>query len=135
MKLTANRTAGILYLLATLATLSIWYVLLFMHNPPGINPLGNLQYFLNEPPFQWIFRWLLVLPVLCLLLAAAYFSKWSQTRTGAFSLFGVGGLLALSAWFTPTSVASSVAVFVSLPLWYGFVMLRPHLTHHSRGTR
>lgn len=131
MKLTENRAAGILYLLATLASVGIWYVLLFMHNRPCANPLDNLLYFLNEPPSRLIFRWLLILPGVCLLLAAAYFSKWSQTRTGAFSLFGVGAVLALSAWFT----VSLVAVFVSLPLWYGFAILRPHLTHHSSGTR
>jgi len=132
MKLTANNTAVILYLLAVQATLGVWYILLFVSNPPCVNPIDNLLYFLNEPPTQLIFLGLLVLPVLCLLLAAAYFSKWSQTRMGAFSLFGAGAALVLAAWwFTP----SPVAVLVSLALWYGFVVLRPHLTLYSRGTR
>jgi hypothetical protein len=132
MKLTANNTAVILYLLAVLATLGVWYILLFVGNPPGANPIDNLLYFLNKPPTQLIFWWLLVLPGLCLLLAAAYYSKWSQTRMGAFILFGAGAALALAAWW---ATPSPVAALVSLALWYGFVVLRPHLTLHSRGTR
>lgn len=132
MKLNANNSAVFLYLLAVLVTLGIWYVLLFVNNPPGATPINNLLYFLNEPPTQLVFWWLLVFPVLCLLLAAAYFSKWSQTRMGAISLFGAGAALALVAWWT---TPSPVAVLVSLALWYGFVVLRPHLTLHSRGTR
>ena len=132
MKLTASNTAVVVYLLAVLATLGIWYVLLFVSNPPGTNPIDNLMFFLNEPPTQLIFWWLLVLPVLCLLLAAAYYSKWSQTRTGAFSLFGTGAALALAAWW---STPSPVAALVSLALWFGFAVLKPHLTLHSRRTR
>jgi hypothetical protein len=132
VKLTANNKAVILYLLAVLVILGVWYILVFEGNPAGVNPIDNLLYFLNEPPTQLIFWWLLVFPVLCLLLAAAYFSKWSQTRMGAISLFGVGAVLALAAWWT---TPSPVAVLVSLALWYGFVVLRPHLTLHSRGTR
>jgi len=131
MKLTASNTAAIVYLLAALATLSFWYVLLFVSNPLGITPMDNLLYFLNEPPTQLIFWWLLALPVLCFLLAAAYYSKWSQTRIGAFSLFGVGAALALAAWWWP----SFITVFISLALWFGFAVLKPHLTQYSRGTR
>jgi hypothetical protein len=132
VKLTANNTAVVLYLLAALATLGVWYVLLYMHNPPGANPIDNLRYFLNEPPSKAVFWRLLVLPVLCLVLAAAYFFKWSQTRRGAISLFGVGVALALAAWW---SAPLPVAGLVSIALWYGFMVLRPHLTFHSTGTR
>lgn len=124
MKLTASNTAAIVYSLAALATMSFWYVLLFLSNPVGITPMDNLLYFLNEPPHQLIFWWLLALPVLCFLLAAAYYSKWSQTRMGAFSLFGVGAALALAAWWW----SSFITVFISLALWFGFVVLKPHLT-------
>lgn len=132
MKLTASNTAAIVYLLAALAMLSFWYVALFVSNPIGITPMDNLLYVLNEPPTQLIFWWLLVLPVLCFLLAAAYYSKWSQTRIGAFSLFGVGAALALAAWW---SSPSSIDVFISLALWFGFTVLKPHLVPYSGGTR
>lgn len=132
MKLNANNSAIFLYLLAALVTLGIWYVLLFVNNPPCANPIDNLLYFLNEPPTQLVFWWLLVSPVFCLLLAAAYFSKWSQSPMGAISLFVAGAALALAAWWT---TPSPVAVLASLALWYGFIVLRPHLTLHSRGTR
>ena len=125
MKLTANNAAAIVYLLSVLATLSFWYILLFVSNPPGINPMDNLLFFLQAPRTQLIFWCLLVLPVLCFLLAVAYYSKWSQTRMGAFSLFGAGAALALAAWW---STPSSVAVLVSLALWFGFAVLKPHLT-------
>ena len=130
MKLTASHTASILYLLAALTTLGIWYVLLFTNNSSCSNPIDDLLYFLNEPPSHLIFRWLLVLPVLCLLLASAYFSKLPQTRMGSFGLFGVGTVLALATWLT----VAPVAIFVSLPLWYAFVILRQRLTLHSCGT-
>lgn len=132
MKLAANNTAAIVYLLAALATLSFWYVVLFVSNPIGITPMDNLLYVLNEPPTQLFFWWFLVLPVLCFLLAAAYYSNWSKTRTGAISLFGAGTALALASWW---SVHSSIAVFNSLALWFGFAVLKPHLTQHSRGMR
>lgn len=131
MKLTASNTAAIVYSLAALATLSFWYVLLFLSSPVGITPMDNLLYFLNEPPNQFIFWWLLALPVLCFLLAAAYYSKWSQTRMGAFSLFGVGAALALAAWWW----SSFITVFILLALWFGFAVLKPHLTQNSRKTR
>lgn len=132
MKITSNSMAAILYLLAAMVVLAIWYILLFVNTPPCARPIGSLLYFLNEPPTQLIFRWLLVLPVLCFLLAAAYSSKWSLTRSGAFSLFGVGVVLALAAW---RSSPSPVAVLVSLALCCGFVVLKPHLTLHLKWTR
>lgn len=49
MKLTANNAAAIVYLLSVLATLSFWYILLFVSNPPGIKPMDNLLFFLQEP--------------------------------------------------------------------------------------
>lgn len=130
MKLTANNTAAVLYLLAALATLGVWYVLLYMNNSPGANPTDNLRYFLNEPPSQAVFWRLLALPVLCMALAAAYSSKWSQTRRGAIGLFGVGLALALASWW---SAPLPVAGLVSIALWYGFVVLRSHLIPHSTG--
>lgn len=130
LKLTANTMAAVLYLLAALATLGVWYVLLYM--PSGTNPMDYLRYFLSESPSQAVFWRLLALPILCLALAAAYFSKWSQTRNCAVSLFGVGVALALASWWTaPLHIAS----LVSVALWYGFVVLRPHLTRNSNRTR
>jgi hypothetical protein len=129
MKLTANHSAGILYLLAGLTILGMWYAPIFIHNPPSITPQDNLLYFLGESAYRRTFQWLFVLPVLCLLLAFAYFSKWTQTRIGTFSLFGMGVVLAFAAWLT---AASWVAIFVSLPLWYGFITVRQHQTSVAR---
>ncbi len=132
MKLTENNLAVIFYLLAALATLGYWYIILFVGNPPNVKPIDNFLHLLNEPRNQLIFWWLLVSPSLCILLAAAYFSKWSQTRMGAFSLFGAGAVLTFASWWF---YRSAEAIFVSLALWSGFLILRPHLTRLSRGTR
>jgi hypothetical protein len=92
MKLTTNHKAGLLYVLAVLVMLPFWYIILFTHNPPSLRPSDTFFYLLNEPPFRMHFWWLLVLPMLCLSLAGAYFSHWAQARTGALFLFGVGAL-------------------------------------------
>jgi len=131
MNPTTNRKAGLLYLLAVLVMLPFWYIILFVHNPPSLNPLDSFLYLLNEPPYRSHFWWLLVLPILCLSLAVAYFSRLAKARAGAFFLFGVGALLALASWLS----VSAVAIFVSLPLFYAFVNCRQHLTNHSSGTR
>jgi hypothetical protein len=131
MKLTANNSAVILYLLALLLTLGLWYLLVFEGKPSDIKPINNVIYFLNEPPTQLIFWWLLVSPVLYLLLAIAYFSEWSLTSLGALILFATGAVLTIAAWW---SSPSPIAITVSFALWYSFVAMKPHLSNCSSET-
>ena len=131
MNLTANRKTGLLYLLAALVMLPFWYIILFMYYPPSLTPLSSFLYLLSEPSYRQHFWWLLVLPVLCLLFAAAYFYGLAQTRLGAYSLFFGGAILAFATWFT----TSAVAIFVSLPLWYAFTICRQQHLIHSSQTR
>jgi len=128
VKLTAAHKAGILYLFPVLVILGAWYILLFVGNCPSVHARDTFLYFLNQPSYRQYFWWLLVLPTLCLLLSVAYFSRLPQARIGAFSLFGMGTLLALAAWFT---IAPPFALLVSLPLFYTFGICRQHLTNGS----
>ena len=130
MKLSTSSIAGLLYLLPALAALGIWYILLFMDNPPCINPLESLRYFLTEPPQSMWFRWLLVLPVLCLTFSGLHFSKFPQSRLGSIVIFSFGVLLAIATWLT----VQAIGIFTTLPLLYGFKNMRGHLTRHSSGT-
>lgn len=131
MKLSTNSIAGLLFLLPALAALGIWYILLFMDNPPCINPLESLRYFLTEPPMSMWFRWLLIFPVLCLTFSGLHFSRFSQSRLGSIGLFSLGVLLAVATWFT----FQAIGIFATLPLIYSFKNMRDHLTRHSSGTR
>lgn len=118
---TTNAKAGLLYLLPALAVLLNWWILLFYDNPPNITPSSTLNFVLTEEPQRLWFRWLIVLPALCLVLSAAYFSRVAQTRRGAIALLVVGIALALAAWL---SVTHELALFVSLPLLYGLSHVR-----------
>lgn len=124
MRFSSNGMAASFYSLAALAVLGVWYILLFVGDLPCDNVVENLLYVLNEPPAQLIFRWLLALPALCLLLASAYCSRWSRTRAGASILFAAGAALTLAAWWSGPAPA---AAFMSLALWCGFLVLKPHL--------
>jgi uncharacterized membrane protein len=130
MKLSTNSVAGLLYLLSALAVLGIWYILLFMDNPSCINPLESLRYFLTESLQSMWFRWLLILPVLCLTVSALHFSKLSQSRIGSICLFSFEVLLAIATWLT----VQAIAIFATLPLIYSFKNMRDHLNRHSSGT-
>ena len=113
--------AGLLYFLPMLAVLGIWWILLFHDNPPNVTPSSTLSFVLTEGPQQLWFHWLIALPVLCLGLSAAYFSRVAKSRQGAVALLVVGIALALAAWF---SVTHELALFVSLPLLYGIIHAR-----------
>jgi hypothetical protein len=128
MSFSPKTITGLLYIFPFIAILLLWYALIFLENP---EPRYTLSYLLNETPqFIW-FRWLLIAPLLCLALSGAYFSYLSQLRMGAILLFLSGLVFAFVAWFT---FDSSISIFISLPLLYGYKNVRQHLTHHSSGT-
>ncbi len=110
-----------MYVLPVLAILGIWYFLLFVGNSSGTTPKSTFVFVLTEGPMPWWYAWLLVLPVLCCALAAAYLSGVASSSKGAVSLFGLGVALAASAWIT---VSPEIALFVTLPLWYSFQCIR-----------
>ena len=124
MTLNANTKAALLYLLPVIAVFGIWYVLLFDVRSPGGTPEYVFKSALTEGPRLLWFRWLLVLPGLCLALAAAYLSRLSNSRIGAIGLLVIGVALAVAAWLT---VAAEIALFVSLPLVYGFVVAKKQI--------
>ena len=101
-----------------------------MDNPTCINPLESMRYFLTESPQSMWFRWLLILPVLCLTVSALHFSKFSQSRFGSICLFSFEVLLAIATWLT----VQAIAIFATLPLVYSFKNMRDHLYRHSSGT-
>lgn len=130
--LSNNAKTGLLFLLPAFGVLGIWYILLFVGNPPCDNdPIESLRFFLNESPQPIFFRWLLVLPALYLTFTALYFSEIPRSRLGAIVLFSASVLLAIATWLTVTSIA----MFATMPLLYSFTNVREHLTFRLRGPR
>ena len=130
MQVPSNRKAAALYVLPVLAVLGIWYVLLFTANTSGTTPRSTFIFVLTEGPRPLWFAWLLLLPLLCCALAAAYLSSAIRNRKGALSLFASGLALAAGAWAT---VAPEVALFVTLPLLYGFQCIKEHAEQPPNG--
>jgi hypothetical protein len=126
MNLTPSTKAGALYILPAIAVLSIWWVLLFVENSPGVTPLGTLRFVLTEGPQRHWFYWLIALPILCALLTGAYWSRLTRNRSGAVGLFVVGAVVSLAAWFT---VTWEIAMFATLPLLYGFRCIKEQRRH------
>lgn len=133
MAYSVNKVVGALYLLPAFAALSIWYVLLFVGNPPAHNPIDTIAYFLGDQVEEkTLFRWMLVgFPLLCLSISITYFSHVSRTRLGAIILFCIGILVALAAWGT---MNASLAGLATAPLFFAFKEVRRRLTPHSTGT-
>jgi hypothetical protein len=127
----ANKKIGICYLLPVIGILIMWYVVLLKANPPGITPKGSLIFLLTQGPRLWFFRWLLVLPTLCVLLATAYFSSIPKTRLGYSALITVGIALALAAWLT---VSVDIAVCTTLPLVYSLFGVKTKLLEEKPGS-
>jgi hypothetical protein len=121
MKLRSTTTAAILYVLSGVAVLGVWYITLFMVNPPRITATGTFEYLVFTGPSTAWFRWFLVLPVLCFSLAAAYGSRIVESRFGARTLFALGLCLTLAAWAT---VTFAVALTLSLAVAFGFQSLK-----------
>jgi len=121
MNTSAHRKAALLYVLPVLAVLGIWYLLLFTGNTPASSASSTFVFMVTEGAGPYWFRWLLVLPLLCVALGVAHVSPVATSRTGAVVLLALGSALAVAAWVT---VAHEIALFVSLPLVYGFIAVK-----------
>lgn len=118
MRVKAGTKAGLLYLLPTVTVCGIWYVLLAADSSPTSSAGATLMFVLSDGPNPYWFRWLVALPVLCLVLCVAYLSRVSATRVGSACLFAAGLALSTAIWLT---VAHEVALFATLPLLHGFL--------------
>jgi uncharacterized membrane protein len=79
---------------------------------------------MSEGPRPWWFRWLFVLPFLCVALAAAYRSRLATAKAGALALLAIGSALALASWL---AVTPEIALCTTLPLAYGVIVVRESL--------
>lgn len=125
MSLRAGRKAALLYLVAAAAMLGILGTLLFSGESHTSTPSAILLFVFVEGPDPHWFRWLAMLPVLCLALSASYLSRRLSSRFGAVWLLAAGTLLSVAAWFT---VTPELALFVTLPLSYGFVHVKESMS-------
>lgn len=130
MKFSAHQKAALLYLLPVLAVVGVWVILLFSGNPASPSPLSTLRFALTEGPKPSLFQWFGALPLLCLILAAAHISRVTRTRVGPQVLFALGLCLAVATWVT---VVPEIAIFVSLPLVYGFLAAKEALARSQNG--
>jgi len=130
MKWTPERVAGVAYVLPVLAAGGMWYILLFMHNPPNPNYGEMLRTWFLQVPERHVFWWLAILPASCVLLAAAYLSPFAQRKWASVSLCVFGLAVAVTAWLT---IDESLAIFVTLPLIMTVPRAKWHLTARSSG--
>ena len=126
---------SLLYLFPAVAVAVIWYILLFTSIPSNRTPVQaageTLEFLLTEGPRTLWFVWLFALPPIFLAMALAYLTPAAASRRVAVALFVVGCGLALASWLT---VASEVAIFATLPLWYGFANVRSTSGPRKNGT-
>jgi hypothetical protein len=73
-------------------------------------------------------RWLMALPVLCLLLAASYFSQLAQQQTLSIMLFLIGIAVCLVCWM---AFDWWVALTAALPLIFGYLTVRTHFAGNT----
>jgi hypothetical protein len=122
LSLRPDQIAGLLSLLAAVLAGTIWYIYLFVANPPGLPlpgvVLSQLTYtFSPENADRWWFIWLAALPFALAAVGAAYLCRLARTRTVAMLLLAVLVILAASAlWLTDWSLA----IFVALPIGWGW---------------
>ena len=115
-----DKVAGLLFLLATLLILTIWFQLLFL--TPDSSAAGSAghaidQMFSPENPSRLWFVWLAFLPLACAVLGSAYLLNLARTKTGGMILFIISVGLATTAFvFTQWPLA----LFVALPCYWGF---------------
>ena len=123
MTLDTNRKAGMLYILPVIAILVSWLIFLFVISPPVVRPFELLIFVISEKPQLLWMRWFMALPVLCLLLAASYFSQFAQRQVSSIILFIIGIAVCLVCWM---SFDWWVALTATLPLIYGYLSVRAH---------
>jgi len=121
-RLSANVTAGILFLLAASLPVGIWVVYLFVAMPNPSSPIDSaiaeLRYtFSAERDDRLWFAWLAALPFACAALGVAYLLNASRSRATAVAMLSLSGLLAAVTFF---ATAWPLGVFVALPMVWGY---------------
>src|SRR5450631_3097715 len=119
--MSASSKAGFLYLLAVLVAVIAWFAVLLVDHAGGRTVTQTLEVLLTHDGQPNPFLLLIIIPTVCLLLAAGYFSPLAEARTGATLLFLAGTAAAIASWLTPFP---KFAIFVLAPLWYGFLCAR-----------
>jgi hypothetical protein len=125
MTWTPEKSAGVAYVLPTLAAGGIWYTLLFTGGTSGAGPLELLRHVLLEAPERAMFWSLALIPAMCLLLTVAYFLAMATKKVGSIALCGAGVGVAVAAWLT---LDWTIATFATLPLLCSVPRAKWHLT-------
>lgn len=129
MKWAPGKIAGAMYVLPALAVVPLWYILLFVGNLPNPNYGEMLHVWFIEDPYREFFWYHAALPVICGAMAAANLFAIAPLTIAAQVLFGIGVVVALSAWFLSNI---GIAIFVTLPLIYS-IKTAWHLTTSRSG--
>ena len=129
MKWEPGKVAGAMYVLPVLAVAPMWYILLFVGNPPSPNYEEMLHFFFVEDSSRKLFWYHAALPVICGAMAAAYLLTIAPFTIAAKALFVVGVVVALSAWLLSNE---GIAIFATLPLMFS-VKAAWHLTNRWSG--
>jgi hypothetical protein len=103
--------AGSIFLLSAFVYVAMWYILLFVAQPPCKSvidaALETLAYFFSqECENRKLFIWLVVLPIICCVLAAAYLLGGARSRNGALVLLIAGAALASATVILRQSIST-----------------------------
>lgn len=96
-----DKAAGILLLLASLAILASWYILLFVAAPNNITPIESamnlLQYLYSvQNPSRLWFIWFAMLPIFCIFIGVSYLINFAESKKGSVILFTLSCSLGVS---------------------------------------
>ena len=114
------RYVALLYALAAITLLAMWYLLLSASSPENEGPIigaaHTLSYLMSaESPARWHFTVFAVLPVALLLLAATAMTKWGRLKRGRGVVLMLGaaiGVLTL-LYALPAIPIVLIAIFYS----------------------
>jgi hypothetical protein len=129
-KWTDARIASALYVLPILAVAGIWYILVTDGKLSFAEFEALFREMMVDSYDRRFFWWLILLPALCLGMSLAYLSTVGSSKKGALALLGAGFIVALASWLR---FDSSIAIFATLPLVFGWRVARRHLTTRSTG--
>jgi hypothetical protein len=117
---------GVFSFLSAFSVLGIWYILLFVANPPNLSATQSASeqlhfVFSAEDPHRGYFVWLALLPLLSVIIGTAYLFNLARSRAVA-ALLLISTLilgivdLAFTTWY--------LAIFVLLPAFWGWRCVR-----------
>ena len=118
-----DRIAGAFLLVPSVLVVAIWWIFLFYPDYPPLSKVIEMFLFslgTDNPEYIW-FRSLALLPISCLLLAAAYFLGVARGRVGAITLLVISTAVATSA---AVFIAWPFALFLALPIIVGYKCVR-----------